>query len=141
MKNVIVAGPRNFANINLVFKILNEELEYEKHNITIFNGGATGVDAIGKLWAEANDIPVRPFPADWKNLDRKPCLVKYDKYNRPYNALAGLNRNEEMAQEADTLILIWDGFTNGSSDMKERAKKHGLRIIEYIIKHKVEKKI
>jgi len=65
-----------------------------------------GVDGLGEKWAEENNIPVKPFPADWKALGRS----------------AGPVRNGEMAEYGESLILIWNGATRGSADMKNKWK-------------------
>jgi hypothetical protein len=64
------------------------------------------------LWARQNDIPVKYFPANWE----------------AYGPKAGPLRNQEMANYADALILIWDGQSPGSRDMLKKAKGKGLQI-------------
>ena len=57
------------------------------------------------------------YPADW---DR-------------YGKAAGPMRNEKMAQNADALILFWNGTTPGSASMLRLADKYGLAIREVLI--------
>jgi hypothetical protein len=105
----------------------------------VFCGGARGIDLAGRQWAEDYGIPVRMFNADWEDLDAPICLVKKrDGGGKEYNALAGHTRNQEMADKADALILVWDGKSTGSSDMLKRAKAKGLKIYEYIVKDQPE---
>lgn len=82
-------------------------------------GMARGIDTCGMKWAEARNIPVKRFPADWKR----------------HGKASGPIRNEEMARYADALILVWLGNSRGSADMKERAKNHGLKIHEMIVEY------
>jgi YspA, cpYpsA-related SLOG family len=75
-------------------------------------GGARGADAIGKDWAEANDIPVEIYPAKW------------DKYK----FAAGPIRNEKMARKAEALIALWDGKSAGTKNMIKLGRKYKLRV-------------
>lgn len=112
---VIIAGSRIISNS----LIIDEAIEKADFQITeVVSGCARGVDTLGELWAIANGIPVRRFPADW---------TKYGKS-------AGFIRNQEMANYADALIAVWDGKSRGTADMINRAKKHGLEIYVYLVK-------
>lgn len=79
-------------------------------------GDARGVDSIGAAWAEARDIPVTHFPADW---------------NGPMKKAAGFVRNGEMANYADALIAVWDGKSRGTQHMLTTAKLKNLKIFLY----------
>lgn len=81
-------------------------------------GMAFGIDTSGKEWADNYSIPVAPFPANW------------DKYGKA----AGHIRNAEMAQHADALLLIWDGESKGSSNMKYKMIQLGKPVYEVILK-------
>lgn len=86
----------------------------------IIGGCPTGVDA----WAEyqADDYwditPTTIMEADW------------DKYGKS----AGPIRNKEMAQYGDALLLIWDGKSKGSANMKSNMEALGKPIYEIIIR-------
>ena len=86
----------------------------------VVTGGARGIDRAGVLWALScqPQVPVKPFMPLW------------DKYGKA----GGPIRNQEMADYADALILIWNGTSTGSADMLKRAKKKNLKIYEYITK-------
>jgi len=83
----------------------------------VVSGCAPGVDKIGEEWAANHGIHVRRFPADWDTNGKA----------------AGPIRNREMARYAEVLILVWDGTSHGSADMKRVAQKVGLRICEKIL--------
>lgn len=75
-------------------------------------GGAKGADLLGAMWANANNIPVKTFLAEW------------DKYGRS----AGMIRNRQMAEYGDFLIAFWDGQSPGTKNMINEMKyrnKHG----------------
>lgn len=78
----------------------------------VFDGGAPGADAHGAAWARRNGIPVRQFKADWGR----------------HGKAAGPIRNEEMAREADALVVIWDGASRGTTHMVQVARRRGLRV-------------
>jgi hypothetical protein len=103
------------------------------HNLTditeVVCGMAKGVDLAGKYFAENDwkeDYPlvshdrltVKEFPADW------------DKHGKS----AGHIRNAEMAKYADALLLIWDGESRGSANMKQNMLKLGKPVYEVILR-------
>ena len=82
-------------------------------------GEARGVDKSGRLFAEDHGINVKSFPADW-NLGKG----------------AGHIRNKQMADYADALLLIWDGESRGSANMKATMLKLNKPVYEVIIRNK-----
>ena len=127
---VIVAGSRSIKDYSIVKKTIEEsgwKITY------VVSGKAPGVDTLGEQWADENGVKVKPFPANWSDINVPGAVVRKNKYGY-YNAVAGHLRNEEMAKVADALILVWDGVSTGSADMKSRAKKHKLRIFVYNLK-------
>ena len=78
----------------------------------VVSGRAPGVDRLGEAWAKQNGIPVIPFPADWTR----------------YGKAAGPIRNSQMAQNAEALLAVWDGVSDGTADMIEKADARNLRV-------------
>jgi hypothetical protein len=117
---VIIAGSRT----------ITDPLELEKAikdsgfqvNLVI-SGGASGVDQLGIDWANKNGIPIKVFLPDWKI----------------YSKAAGPIRNGIMADNADALIICWDGKSRGSASMIEKATAKNLKIYIHLVK-KEEKK-
>lgn len=88
-------------------------------NITeIVSGTAGGVDTEGEHWASHAGVNVKRFPADW------------DKHGKA----AGHIRNKEMAVYADALLLIWDGDSRGSANMRDNMRKLNKPIYEVIVR-------
>lgn len=113
---VIIAGSRDFNDYNLLSSICNIEI---KNDCTeIVSGTARGADKLGERYAEENNIPVKPFPADW------------DKFGKS----AGYIRNEEMAKYADILIAFWDYQSKGTKHMIDLANKYNLKVIVIRVK-------
>lgn len=110
---VIIAGTRTIHDAVEV----SEAIRDSGFRITeVVCGGASGVDTLGKQWAERHGIPVKMFPADWG----------------AYGLWAGPKRNAEMAEYAEALILVWDGKSKGSANMLKNALKRGIAIHEVI---------
>ena len=111
---VIIAGGRDFNNYDLLAQTMNEL------NIIISEvvcGDARGADTLGVVWASANGIPVKHYPADWDT----------------YCCSAGIIRNRQMAEYADFLVAFWDGKSHGTKNMidtMQQIGKHG-RVILY----------
>lgn len=111
---IIVAGGRDFKSTDSDIVALKEL--FSEHKCTeVVCGEASGADTFGKTIAIELGIPVKSFPAKWNDLETPPVKIKYNSYNKPYNALAGFNRNREMAEYADMLIAFKGG--NGTKDM------------------------
>jgi hypothetical protein len=104
---VIVAGSRSFKDYELLCKTL-DEMEIT----SIISGGARGADRLGERYAKERGIPLEQYPAQW---DR-------------YGNQAGFIRNVEMAENADTLVAFWDGFSGGTLHMITVAKERGLQV-------------
>ena len=105
----IIAGSRSIKDRKLVERAIKES----GFKITrIASGTATGVDKLGEQWAARKGIEVNLFPPKW---------IKYGKG-------AGPIRNQEMADWADALILIFDGQSKGSLSMLSIAREAGLKI-------------
>lgn len=97
----IIAGSRTIT----FYGILEEAMIncYNKNcwKITeVVSGGAKGIDTLGEIWAENNNIPIKRFPAEWAK----------------YRKAAGHIRNVQMAHYGDILIAVWNG-SPGTADM------------------------
>ena len=126
---VIIAGSRTITD----YKIVKKAIEDSKVEITeVVSGGAKGVDSLGEKYAEENNISCRYFYADWKNINAPNAVVKENKWGK-YNAKAGLNRNEEMAEHGDVLIAVWDGKSTGTKHMINCMEKLNKKVYIYEI--------
>jgi len=131
---VIVAGSRHITDYQLVSQVISNTIS--KYNISvteIVSGCADGPDTLGEQWALENGIKVEPFEIDWNDITVPNALIKTNKWGKQYNARAGFQRNERMAEYGDVLIAIWDGKSSGTKDMIDRATKHGLLVLAYTI--------
>jgi hypothetical protein len=112
----IIAGSR-IATLDEVIEAL-KTCPWLEDITEVVSGRARGADSYGELLAEEYDIPVKLFPAKWKDENGK------------YDRGAGLKRNVEMAKYSDALIAV-DCGTTGTKHMIETAKKYKLKIHVY----------
>jgi ABC-type hemin transport system ATPase subunit len=93
----------------------------------VVSGGALGVDSCAK------ELCNQRFAASYLALKLKDrCLVFLADWDR-YGKAAGAIRNKQMAEYADALLLIWDGKSRGSANMKETMLKLNKPVYEVII--------
>lgn len=109
----IIAGGRDYR-----FTVEDKQfLDSIASSITeVVNGGAPGADLCARIWARKNNIPVKLFPAQWKQHGRA----------------AGPIRNEQMAvyaAEENGQCILFPGGT-GTQSMYNMALKYKLTIID-----------
>ena len=112
----IIAGSRT-ASLTNVYQAI--ELCPWKDDISVVvSGTARGADTYGDSWAKEKNIPIVQYKPDWDGLGKA----------------AGFIRNQQMAENADALILVWDGQSHGSKHMLSCAEKLGLKVYVYHFK-------
>lgn len=124
----IIAGSRA-ATKEMVYQTIQES----GFDISVVVSGKapTGGDYWGEIWAAEKGFKVIPFFADWYDFS-EPCVIKTNRFGKPYNKLAGFNRNERMAIYTASfgggLIATLLNQSPGTLDMIERANKHNLKV-------------
>jgi YspA, cpYpsA-related SLOG family len=93
-------------------------------------GCAPGVDRAGYAWARSHNIPVEYFPGwasqrDWALAERMDKEVVHA-LPRISNIGAGNVRNGEMARVATRGVLIWDGLSRGTRNMRDICIRKGI---------------
>ncbi len=116
---LIIAGSRTLsfdliAIQNFIDNLIPMDIEINE----IVCGMTRGIDISGLQYAEFQSISVTKFPADW------------DLHGKS----AGPKRNKEMAEYADALLLIWDGESKGSANMKKNMLDLKKPVYEVILK-------
>lgn len=114
---LIVAGSRSIQDTELVWQRINDFLSTNKVAEFVNGGCPTGPDDDAKCYAEYHSIPTTFFKADWSN----------------HGKAAGPIRNRQMAEYADHLLLIWDGQSKGSFNMKLEMRKLGKPVTECVV--------
>lgn len=112
MKNLKVAviGSRRLTAENIGEYIPKETAE-------IISGGAVGIDACAKRYADVNNIKYTEFPP------------QYNKYGRG----APIIRNRQIVDAADIIIAFWDGKSRGTKSTVDYARKVGKTVEVHII--------
>jgi len=127
---IIIAGDREIDENNL--NLVHDAILASGFNITqVVSGVAKGGDTLGENWAKLNRIRIKQFKADWNDITAPGAVIKVGKFG-PYNAKAGFDRNQLMADYAEGLIALQpNGETGGTSDMIDRARKRGIPVFVY----------
>lgn len=93
-------------------------------------------DMIGVDLAKEAGIPVKEFPALWKDLDVPGAVVWTHPDGSQFNRAAGHQRNQQiadyLAQHDSFVVLLWDGKSGGTRDFKKRCEKLKLRVFDFI---------
>ena len=104
MKFAIV-GSRQLTGVNLD--------AYLPEGVTeIVSGGARGVDACARMYAQAHGIPITEF------------LPDYPRYGRG----APFRRNLEIVTHADAVLAFWDGQSRGTRHTIELCRAAGMPV-------------
>lgn len=96
---LIIAGSRNFCNINLFLEVMMKTNLPIKKLIT--GGCASGPDSWAESWSRVRDVGFVKFIPDWNTHGKS----------------AGPIRNMEMAKYGDYLYAFWDGNSKGTKNM------------------------
>jgi hypothetical protein len=102
---LIIAGSRSITSPKIVREAILQS-GWQNEITEVVSDCAHGVDKLGEMWAENNNIPVKRFPANWEKYGRK----------------AGSLRNKQMSEYGDRLIAIWNGNSTGTIDMVKQMR-------------------
>lgn len=114
---LVIAGSRTIQLTTEELHSIMDQNELCDEVSEIISGGAKGIDSTAQRYAEEEHIPFTLYKAEW------------DLHGKP----AGHIRNKVMADAGDKLLLIWDGSSKGSANMKKNMEKLNKPIIEVIL--------
>lgn len=115
---LIIAGSRNlFANMIEIQGLLDR---YKLTPTEIVSGTARGIDKCGEDYARYTNLKLSKFPAEWEL----------------HGKATGHIRNSQMAEYANSLLLIWDGQSRGSANMRDQMLRLGKKVFEAIVDDK-----
>ena len=116
---VLICGGRDFADqalFDLVMAALGAKLATKGLKITeVISGAAKGADTMGEVWATANNIPLRCFPANWSQ----------------HGKAAGPLRNEQMLVEGKPNLVVAFHGGSGTRHMVHIARKAGVKVAHF----------
>ncbi len=108
---VLVCGGRNFNNQELLVSTLNTLYLDENFDVLI-EGEANGADKMSAWWAEAYNIKIERYNAEWKKHGRR----------------AGFIRNQRMLDEGNPdLVIAFPGGV-GTDMMCNLAEQAGIEV-------------
>ena len=119
---LIIAGSRKLLNRRSIHEKFIESTCYDFFEIfptEIVSGNSGIADWSGEKFAWIQNLQIKKFPADWNK----------------HGKAAGPIRNREMAEYSDALLLIWDGTSRGSANMKKEMNKLDKPVYEVILKN------
>lgn len=100
---VAVIGSRTLAVSNLADYLPGDTTE-------LISGGAKGVDTSAREYALAHQLPLTELRPDY----------------RRYRKGAPLKRTVEIIQQADFVLIFWDGVSKGTRYAMEQCEKLGV---------------
>lgn len=124
-----IVGSRDFTDYTIAKAVI---CQYPATNIV--SGGASGADSLGKQYAEEKGWVPIIHEAEWDNLDAEPCDVKYNRWGKPYNRLAGHNRNTLIVRDSDLVVAFWDGKSPGTRNTITKCRNLGVDVHVYNFK-------
>ena len=110
MKTAII-GSRNITNVDLSRFIPIGTTD-------IVSGGARGVDTVAKEYANRNGLKLTEF------------LPDYERFGRG----APLKRNITIIENADIVLVFWDGKSRGTKFVIDSCHRLGVEVRVHIVK-------
>ncbi len=115
---LMIFGGRDFKNYALLSQVLKDIRPKfpEDRELQIISGMARGADSLAVRYAQAHNIPLLKYPADW-SLGRG----------------AGFIRNTQMAEACDEGLAFHDGASRGTAHSVNELVRLGkkVRVVSY----------
>lgn len=131
MSRVLVTGGRNFPHRDFVHETLDALHAEMQIELLIHGACPTGADLFAAQWAFRRQVKPDPHPAAWDDIDAPGAVIRLNRRGRPYNVLAGFQRNEAMLRLSCPTHAVAFRGNNGTADMVQRilrAKRAGAEI-------------
>lgn len=125
---IAVTGGRAYSDRARVEETLNRIHAATPLDVLI-HGDASGADSLARDWAIRNGVKHDPYPAAWDDIDAVPCRVKW-RGRKPYNALAGLNRNVRMLTLSAPELLVCFSGGAGTAHCRAQALRRDIAVLD-----------
>jgi len=114
--------------------ILDEFVKDHPEDVVFLSGMAeNSPDMMIVKWCKERGYPWAEFPAAWDDLDAAGAVIRYTRSGKPYNAVAGHDRNRLMGDFGSHLIVFWDGLSPGTRHMREYAMSRKLDVMTVLV--------
>lgn len=139
MTVVGVVGSRDFPTLHLVSRYV-EQIAAKYPNARILSGGARGVDTLAEDHAVRCGLEMVSYrPYEYENMRFEPEfsieVVSHPEHLRLERRInpphfkkwtgAAFCRNGWIVQDADHIVVFWDGRSSGADNMTEQATRAG----------------
>lgn len=104
MKLAIV-GSRTFNDYKKLREVTSTFFRFQDIE-AIISGGASGADSLGEKFAEDLGLPLRRHLPDWNKNGKS----------------AGFLRNQNIVDDCDVVLALWDGHSKGTEDTIAKAR-------------------
>ena len=127
---IMIAGSRDFKDYEFLKTTVVKAIAKRDYVVTQFDsivivsGKAKGADCLREKFAEEFGLEVEEYKAEWDNLELQPCKIKYNEYGKPYNCLAGFNRNLAMINASDLVIMFSVNNSPGTANALKLCIEH-----------------
>lgn len=106
---LLICGSRNIRTYEIVRDAIRAAQKTGRFYISsVIHGGAEGVDLLAEQFCRQGRLPTKIVRPDYKWGKRAPLM-----------------RNEEMVNEADVVLAIWDGRSRGTDYTIQYADAQG----------------
>lgn len=111
---IIVTGGRHSQEVKLVWDYLDRLLDaLPLRNLTVIQGGATGVDKHARDWCMKHDVDFENYP-----------------YASEYGRAGGPIRNERMLVRGKPDLVVAFPGNKGTANMVKQARARGVKVVE-----------
>jgi|APGre2960657373_1045057.scaffolds.fasta_scaffold309808_2 hypothetical protein len=116
---ICILGSRSIDKAETVIPIIDKFMkDHVSGSPIILSGGAKGVDQITKAYAKANAIPLIEF-LPYHLLDN----------NVEFSSKYFFIRNKQMIDNADKVLVFWDGKSKGTEYGIKYSQKKGIPVM------------
>lgn len=116
---ICILGSRSIDKAETVIPIIDKFMkDHVPGSPIILSGGAKGVDQITKAYAKANAIPLIEF-LPYHLLDN----------NVEFSSKYFFIRNKQMIDNADKVLVFWDGKSKGTEYGIKYSQKKGIPVM------------
>lgn len=124
---IVVFGSRSYNNYNEFsgfIKDMVHALEVDLKEILFISGKAwKGADNMIIQWCREYDVDWKEYPANWDDLEAEGAVIRTNRQGKQYNAIAGHQRNQAMAEISNLAWGFYDNKSPGTRDMIARCER------------------